>query len=132
MSLLLLAPTVGATAGSIADGTATSMLQKDSKVNLFLLDESLSRGMQRTIMFTATDPSVSTSGANGYTQARSKFVIQSPKLLANNVVTKNSVEFKIMIDPETTAAEIQELKMLCASVLLSGSADSFFNSQVTG
>jgi hypothetical protein len=132
MSLNNIAPKIGASVGSVTDGTASSLVLKDSRTNLYLIDENLVRELQRTVMFTAVDPSKTETGANGYSHARSKIVVKSPKKLSNDVTTVNLAEFKIGIDPESTPAEIQELKHLICSIILSTDADTFFTSQTTG
>lgn len=132
MSLSQIIAASAATSSSIT-GTDTPLILKDSVTNLFVLDEpDVTRELQRTVMFTASDGRPSETGANGYTQARSRLFVKSPKKLTNGVVTQNGVDIRVNIDPETTEEEANEQLLLAVSIATSELARNFMQRQITG
>lgn len=72
---------------------------------------------QKKATFTAKDPQVQVSAPNGYTQAKRQAYIRVPLTLDNGNITTNSIRVEVSVDPETTAAEIAELRLLASQIL---------------
>lgn len=71
---------------------------------------------RRSIVTTVRKPRVLASAPNGYSQARCSFALKSPLTLDNGLVTVNTVRIEFSFDPETTQAEIEELRILAAQI----------------
>ncbi len=132
MTIQALAVNVGGT-NSVTGGTSTSVLSKGSTLSKrsVILDDSSEYIDQTRIEFSAQDPRVSTGAPNGYTQARSSFVMEVPLLLDNGKRTINTLTCKIAVDPETTDAEIAEMLSQGAQMLYSSALLNFWQKQST-
>jgi hypothetical protein len=73
----------------------------------------------------------SPAGANGFSQSRSSVDCVFPKLLSNGVVTKNAGGVYIRVDPETTDAEFQDIKLYLAQMILDSDFSDFWRSQAS-
>jgi len=109
-------------------GVARTMLSlgRTTDSNKLLLDEDLDLILRKTILVTSKAPTPNASSPNGYTQQRTSIVFHSPKLLANGNYTKNSFSFVLSYDPETTAAEIAELREYAAHIGVQSEFDELF------
>jgi hypothetical protein len=81
---------------------------------------------RRSIMTTVREPKPSSVAPNGYTQARTAFVLKSPLELDNGNLTVNTVRIEFSFDVETTQTEIEELRVLAAQIC----SDADFESAV--
>lgn len=76
------------------------------------LSEGLSSILRKTVEVTSSAPAPSTSAPNGYTQQRVSLFFKFPKLLGNGNYTTNTMRIDMRYDPETTDAEIAEMRSL--------------------
>lgn len=82
---------------------------------------------RRLIDFSAKDPVVQKSAPGGYTQAREKVTIRWPITLANGERTVCTGTIEIARDPEFTAAQTKEMRMLLLQILGDGDFTNFWD-----
>lgn len=82
---------------------------------------------RRTIDFSVKEPKVSPSAPAGYTQARANTFIRAPLALDNGSSTTNTVSIGFSFDPETTQAEVLELRKLAVLAIIDSDLDGFYN-----
>jgi hypothetical protein len=130
MSISNMSVLVGGTITASA-GTATSVISKgiQGQNHPVILDDASNFDAQTTIVFTAKEPKISDNAPNGYTQKRSSFKILSPLALDNLKKTVNTASFSISVDPETTAAELEALKVLAAQCIMDTDFSDFYEKQ---
>ncbi len=112
-------------------GTATSVIQKGNTLDqvVVVLDDGSEFINQTTVTFSIKDPKVNTGAPNGYTQARSNAKITKPLALDNGNRTVNSVNIQLSVDHETTDAEIQNLLVTAAQLLVDSDFSDFWKKQ---
>lgn len=81
---------------------------------------------RRTITTVVREPRILASAPNGYSQARTQFTFKSPLTLDNGLVTVNKVTIEFSSDPETSQAELEEMRVIAAQIC----SDADFESAV--
>lgn len=80
---------------------------------------------RRTVVCSVKEPKVSLGAPNGYTQARRTMVAKSPLTLDNGNVTVNTGRTEFSFDVETSAAEIDELKIVQIQLIMDSDFSEF-------
>lgn len=115
---------------AVTAGTATTLLSQGDTLgshNLVLDDGSTFFG-QTSLEFVAKNPQISASAPNGYTQKRNTVKLKQKFALDNGNYTVNTGEVKLAVDPETTDAEIQTLKVTLCQLIMDSDFDEFWSS----
>lgn len=115
-------------------GTATSFKDKGGDLVSWrsILDDGSEFLSQTQVEFSIRDPKPNSGSPNGYSQARSSVVIQKPLLLDNGEYTVNTVRLTLSVDHETTDAEIQNLLVTTAQLLVDSDYADFWKKQSLG
>lgn len=96
---------------SVAGGSAVAFTMTKNSGNV--VESSVTADtdfrLRRKGIFKAVSPVKDASAPNGYTQQKNIALFVKPKLLANGKYTNNTIQLSLFFDPETTAAEKQEL-----------------------
>lgn len=93
------------------------------------IDEGLSFQARQEVTFSTKVPKISPSGPGGYTQARSVILLKKPKTLANLKNTVNTLQLSLSVDPETSAAEVQNMLVTAAQLLFDTDFSDFWKAQ---
>jgi hypothetical protein len=121
-------PIIGGTFATPTGGTADTLSASgDSQTMKARFDADTEYLTSKTVTFTVKEPSVSANAPGGYTQARRAAYCLFPLELDNGNTTKNSVKIELSVDPEATAAEIAEYRLVAAQILADTDFDSFWN-----
>lgn len=72
--------------------------------------------MRRSIVCTVREPRVLVGAPNGMSQARTSFVFKTPIALDNGLTTVNKVTIEFSSDVETTAAQLEEMRIIAAQI----------------
>lgn len=89
------------TANGVMNGSNTCYVTSDSDLRT-----------RRSFVASAKLPKPSATAPNGSTQARCELVFKSPLELDNGQVTVNTARYAFAYDPETSQAEVNELKAI--------------------
>lgn len=132
MSISTMAVNVGGTC-SVTGGTSTSYLAKGTTLDrrTLILSDNAEYVDQVRVELRVRDPKVNLTAPNGFTQARSEVYMEFPLLLDNGKRTANSFRLLLSVDPETTDAEIAEMRAEAAQLIFQSSLDDFWNKQAT-
>lgn len=112
-------------------GTATTLESKggtSNNHNLFLDDGSLLQS-QTEIQASTSNPKVSTTAPNGYTQARNTIKLKVPLVLDNGNTTVNTITITQATDIETTDAEKLSMRVTAAQLLHDSDFVKYWDSQ---
>jgi hypothetical protein len=96
-----------------------------------IMDDSSEFINETRVQFRVSDPVVSTSAPNGYTQARSEIKVLVPLTLDNGGYTTNVLDIKLSVDPETTDAETESMLVLGAQFLADSDFSEFWKKRST-
>lgn len=116
---------------SVAGGTARTLkelVRNTNELNVFI-DESLAFQLRQEAQFSVKVPKVSSTAPGGYTQARSTALLKKPKVLANGKRTVNTLQLQLSVDPETTAAEVQNMLVTAGQMLTDSDYADFWKAQ---
>lgn len=128
MTIRTFAPSLGATGLTATGGTATALIGLNSdysKLKLAIAGSSSIKD-RSTLSYSATPAKASSNGPNGYTQERTGTQLLSPKLLANDKITYNSISVQTSFDVETTDAEKLELILIMAQSMAATATREFY------
>lgn len=117
---------------SVSGGTSTDLaLTGGPALNELLtyLDDSSEFILRKSLLFSVVQPRVLASAPNGYTQRRSKLVVQSPLALDNGNYTTNQIAVAAQFDVETTSAEAATLIGIAAQCLYGSAFADFWAEQ---
>jgi hypothetical protein len=106
-----------ALAATGGDDQALVSLGISANKNVVFFDGDTDFRTRRTIDFTTKAPTVQASAPNGYTQARSTALLKFPLELDNGERTVNTVRIEVAYDPESTAAEVEEMLEVAGQVV---------------
>lgn len=133
MSIRASSVAVGATY-SPTGGTATSLvlLNSDaSSTRAFIGTAGVTPLTRSELIFAGKPARVSAAAPGGFTQGRASVKLVVPKVLTNTNRTLNSCAFEMSVDPETTAAEVQALKLTMVNLILDADFDQLWLNQST-
>lgn len=130
MSISTSSVLVGGTVATTG-GTATTMIEKGNTLDnqKVILDDSAEFINATLIDFSVRDPKVNSGAPNGYTQARSSVKLSVPLALDNGNRTVNTVTIQLSVDPETTDAEVDAIRVLAAQLIHDSDFDEFWQKQ---
>lgn len=133
MSISALSVNVDGTVATTG-GTATTMIAKGNTLDQsnVILNDSSEFIAETKISFSNRDPIVNSGAPNGYTQARRTVNIHVPLALDNGNYTTNKVTIQFSVDPETTDAEVNSLRVLAAQMIHDSDLDDFYQSGSLG
>lgn len=80
---------------------------------------------RKVFKFSVTNPKVSSTSPNGYTQVRNDIVLVSPYTPSGGARTTNTIRVNISVDPSLPAADKRILIKDMCSLLLDADVDSF-------
>jgi hypothetical protein len=126
-------PIVGATAYAAPTGGSADVLSAvgdDSKA-VARFDGDTEYLTAKSVEFSRTEPKVSASAPNGYTQARRSVFCKFPLELDNDARTVNTIKIELSVDIEATAAEITEYCRIASQLLGDGDYTSFWTLGLT-
>lgn len=113
-------------------GTATGLVVLSANagvVNTFIGTSGVTPLTRTEIEFRTKNSKPLSGAPGGYSQGRSSALITVPKTLANLNVTHNTAKFEMSIDPETTQAEVNALKLAVVNVILDADFDQLWLNQ---
>jgi hypothetical protein len=130
MSIQSGAVLVGGTVATTG-GTSTSFITKGGTLDSLktILDDGAEFIAASTIDYQVKDPKVSTGAPNGYTQARTSVKLQVPLALDNGNRTINTFTLSLSVDPETTDAEVDAMRVLAAQLIHDADFDDLWQKQ---
>lgn len=120
------ATAIAPTGGS--DITIASLGLSNAILNTYVSNDT-SMLTRRTLSFSSKDPKVNAGSPGGYTQARRKITLVSPRSITvgtSTVLTQDKVTIEIATDVSATNAQINNLRYLAAQVLGYANFDNFF------
>jgi hypothetical protein len=112
---------VSLTGGSDVDFTMTSQTAKG--FTLAALADAYN--LRRKMVFTRTEPKVSSSAPGGYTQQRSSGLVVTPITLANGNTTTNTASYNLAFDPESSVAQKLEQRLVLVQMIMDSELDAF-------
>lgn len=119
---------VGSTAVTLTGGSAHTM-EQDSKVvpgGIHVVDTAVSDFTVRPhSTFSAVSPELLTDGT--YTKGKRKVTHVRPKRLASTAISPNLIRIQAEIHPETTAAELLELRIQAVQHIMDADFDGFWS-----
>jgi len=131
MSLLSIAPVVGATSISVVGGSANTTIGLNSDYrNLQLMLGGSTSAIDRVkLKFSASEAKSSMDKVNGFSQKRNTVQLVYPIVNGRDEVVFNTWTLNVGQDVITTPAQCKEARMLIAQYLVSAEADAFFDAQ---
>jgi hypothetical protein len=126
-SAVLVDGTISTTGGTSTDLALTGGPSLSEM--LLYLDDSSEVLDQQTMLFSIVRARALASAPNGYTQRRSKLVLQAPRVLANGNRTTDQSSINLGVDVETTAAEVATMVGIMAQVLAGSAFADFWANQ---
>jgi hypothetical protein len=121
----------GATTVAASGGTDTVLsslgIQGNKNTLIFSTDTA---NLTRRLLEASVKPyAVDDSKPGGFTQQRSKTVLKQPKVLANGKRTLNTATYELSVDPETTAAEIEQMQETMGQIVGSAAFLALYTTQ---
>lgn len=110
------------------DITLASLGLSNAVLNTYVSNDN-SMLTRRTVSFSAKGPKANAGSPGGYTQARRKVVLTSPRTItvgSNQVLTNDRVTIELAFDINATSAQINNLRYLAAQLLGNANFDGFY------
>lgn len=128
MSLLLLAPVIGATSSTVVGGTPVALkgLQSDFTKLHCRIDDDAAQDQRTLVKFSATEPKASVTNPSGFTQGRTQTQVLFPQVLSSGEVEYCTININVNMSVEATPVQIAERLITAAHIMTDSASRDFY------